>query len=273
MRPEERALVAHLCAAKAGLTVDAAMDYPIESRLAPLARREGFASVSELLQAIRGRREERLIWALVEAMAPGETAFFRDRDAFAELAEVLPVIARRRDGKPLRIWSAACSSGQEIYSVAMMVEDPARSEAGLSVELFASDLSERRLEKARSGLYTQFEVQRGLPIRKLVDHFEQRDDMWTISPRLRQAVRWRRINLIADLSPVGQFDVILCRYVLSGMSGQHREQVLRSLARALPEDGVLVLGLNEAGADTGGVLEPAGPGGLFRRHPAFQVAA
>lgn len=273
MRPEERALVAHLCAAKAGLTVDAAMDYPIESRLAPLARREGFASISEMLQAIRNRREERLIWALVEAMAPGETAFFRDREAFAQLAEVLPVMARRRDGAPLRIWSAACSSGQEIYSVAMLAGDLSRSEQSFEVELFASDLSERRLEKARSGLYTQFEVQRGLPIRRLVDHFEQRDDMWTISPRMRQAVRWRRINLIADLSPVGQFDVILCRYVLDGMAAQHREQVLRSLAKALPEDGVLMLGLDEGAAETGGMLEPAGAGGLYRRDPAFQVAA
>ena len=273
MRPEERALVAHLCAAKAGLTVDAAMDYPIESRLAPLARREGFASIGELLQAIRNRREERLIWALVEAMAPGETAFFRDREAFAQLAEVLPVMAQRRNGAPLRVWSAACGSGQEIYSVAMLAEDLARSETGFSVELFASDLSERRLEKARSGLYTQFEVQRGLPIRRLVDHFEQRDDMWTISPRLRQAVRWRRINLIADLSPVGQFDVVLCRYALGGMSAQHREQVLKSLAKALPEDGVLMLGLGEGASETGALLEPAGPAGLYRRNPAFQVAA
>lgn len=273
MRPEERALVAHLCAAKAGLTVDAAKDYPIETRLAPLARREGFASIGELLQAIRNRQEERLIWALVEAMAPGETAFFRDREAFARLGEILPSMARRRERAPLRIWSAACSSGQEIYSVAMLAEDLARSEGAFDVELFASDISERRLEKARSGLYTQFEAQRGLPIRRLVDHFEQRDDMWKISPRLSQSIRWRRINLIADLTPVGEFDVILCRYVLDGMSAQHRQHVLRGLARALSEDGILMLGLNEGAGDVGGVLQTAGPAGLYRRDPAFRVAA
>ena len=253
--------------------VDAAKDYPIESRLAPLARREGFASIGEMLQAIRSRREEKLIWALVEAMTPGETAFFRDRKAFGQLAEILPVLARRREGAPLRIWSAACSSGQEIYSVAMLVEELAGANAGFGVEMFASDLSERRLEKAQSGLYTQFEVQRGLPVRRLVDHFEQRDDMWTITPRLRQAIRWRRINLIADLAPVGKFDVILCRYALKGMSAQHRGQVLRGLAAALPADGVLMLGLGESAAEGGEALEAAGPSGLFRRNPAFRVAA
>src|SRR5262249_16957555 len=145
--------------------------------------------------------------------------------------------------RPLRIWSAACGAGQEIYSLAMLAD--AMAESGLQVELAASDLAERMLEKAQSGLYTQFEVQRGLPIRRLAAHFEKEGDLWRIAPRIRQMVRWRRINLIAGLNGLGPFDVILCRNVLSGMVEPAREKVLAELASAMAPDGVLVTGLRE----------------------------
>ncbi|MES2897115.1 MAG: protein-glutamate O-methyltransferase CheR [Pseudomonadota bacterium] len=275
MRPEDRELVAQLCAARAGLRVDPEKSYLIESRLAPVARREGFGAIPDLVTALRTKREDRLAWAIVEAMAQSETAFFRDRAPFSLFREeVLPALARVRDGEPIRIWSAACGSGQEVYSLAMIVEDERAEMPGIKVELFGSDLCERQLEKAQSGLYTQFEVQRGLPIRQLVRHFEKVDDMWALSPRVRQMVRWRRINLVADLSTAGRFDVIFCRYVLCDLVEPMKARLLENLARALSPEGFLFLGEGETATGFEDAFQPvAGRPGLFARNPAFRVAA
>jgi chemotaxis protein methyltransferase CheR len=174
----------------------------------------------------------------------------------------------------VRVWSAACGSGQEIYSLAMLAEEADALAPGGCVELFASDLSERALEKAQSGLYTQFEVQRGLPIRLLVRHFDKDGEMWSIAPRLRQMVRWRRINLLADLSRIGAFDVIFCRYVLSNSVESARAKILENLAAALSPEGCLFLG---AGETVEGITEALSPiedrPGLFVRNPAFRAAA
>lgn len=271
MKPEDRDHIAELCAERAGLRVDPEKDYLLESRLAPVARREGFASVADLVESLRSRGEERLVWGVVEAMAFRETSFFRDRAPFDEFRDhVLPALAASRKGKPIRIWSAACSSGQEVYSLAMMVDD----QPGAHVELYASDLSERALEKAQSGLYTQFEVQRGLPIRRLVRHFEKVDEMWAISPRIRQMIRWRRANLITDLAGVGPFDAIFCRHVLPGMVEAARAKVVEGLAAALAPDGFLVLGAGDAPPDGAAALQPVvNRPGVFRRNPAFRAAA
>jgi len=276
MNPDDCELVAQLCASRAGLLVDPEKTYLIESRLGPVARREGFGAIADLLAALKSRREDRLAWAVVEAMAAGETSFFRDREPFDLFrAEVLPALARLREGEPIRVWSAACASGQEIYSLAMVVEDERGALApGVKIELFASDISERALEKAQSGLYTQFEIQRGLPIRQLIRHFEKADEMWALSPRIRQMVRWRRINLISDLSAAGRFDVIFCRYVLGALTPQARPRLLENLARALSPEGFLFLGEGEAPHGLGEAFQ-AVPGrpGLYARNPAFRVAA
>jgi chemotaxis protein methyltransferase CheR len=242
--PRDGQLAARLCAERAGLQVDPEKGYLIESRLAPVARREGFAGVGDLLQAVRDRDEERLIWAVVEAMTLPETWFFRDAAVFDALRDrILPAVAARRTDEPIRIWSAACGSGQEIYSLALMLADAVVG--GAPIELFASDISQRLLEKAQSGLYTQFEVQRGLPARLLVRHFERCDESFLLSPRVRQSVRWRRVNLIDDLAPLGRFDVILCRNVVGTLIPAARGRVLDSLAKALRPDGCLVLGAEE----------------------------
>lgn len=275
MTPDECRLVAELCGARAGLHVDPERTYLLESRLGPVARREGFGSVEEMLEALRDRREEKLVWAVVEAMAAGETAFFRDRAAFRQFREeVLPVMARRREGRPIRIWSAGCASGQEVYSLAIAVTEQRAELGGAKVELFASDLSERALEKAQSGLYTQFEVQRGLPIRKLVDHFEKVDEMWVIAPQIRQMVRWRRVNLAADFAASGQFDVIFCRHVLPALVEPVRAKVLENLAGALAPDGFLFLSESEAAQSASPRLHAvADRSGLFVRNPDTRVAA
>lgn len=246
MKPEDRDLVAQLCAARSGQKVDPAKDYLLETRLGPVARREGFDSIAELMAGLRARREDRLIWAIVEAMAAGDTSFFRDRTAFDHFREVLaPELAHRRKDQPIRIWSAACGTGQEIHSLAMLVDDMAGQWPEARFELFGSDLSERALEKAQSGLYTQFEVQRGLPIRSLVRHFEKVDEMWLISPQIRQSIRWRRLNLIGDMSRVRGFDLIFCRNVLNGMIEPAQRQVVENLAAALNPGGKVVFGADE----------------------------
>lgn len=275
MKLEDRELVAQLCAARAGVRVDPEKTYLIESRLGPVARREGFGSVGDMLTVLRERREDKLAWSIVEAMAHAESAFFRDREPFALFRdEVLPTLAQVRGPEPVRIWSAACAAGQEVYSLAMIVEDERGRLPGLKVELFGTDIGERQLEKAQSGLFTQFEVQRGLPIRQLVRHFEQADDMWQVSPRLRQMIRWRRVNLVADLSTAGRFDVIFCRYVLSTLVEPMKGRLLINLARALSPEGFLFLGEQESAAGLSDAFQPvAGRPGLFARNPAYRVAA
>jgi chemotaxis protein methyltransferase CheR len=249
---EDRAWFTAQCLAKAGLRVDPEKSYLIESRLGPVARREGYLSPEVFIEALRLGAEERLQWAAVEAMALPETEFFRDRAVFQRLAdEVLPGLARA--GEPLRIWSAACGTGQEIYSLAMLLADGPL--AG-RVELYASDLSERSLEKAQAGLYSQFEVQRGLPARLLVRHFEKQGDAFALSPRIRQMIRWRRANLVEDLARYGPFDLVLCRNLLGQLADEARALVSSQLRRALTPEGRLVLGLK----DDPGALTAVAPG-------------
>ncbi|RAK59789.1 chemotaxis protein CheR [Phenylobacterium hankyongense] len=265
--------VASLCAARAGLRVDPARAYLVESRLGPVARREGFGSVAELLQVVRDRGDERQVWAVVEAMVLPETSFFRDRAGLEQLwRETAPEIARRRNGAPVRIWSAGCASGQEVYSLAMLLEEA--GPGALKAELFASDLSERLLEKAQSGLYSQFEVQRGLAARELVRHFEKRDEMFLLSRRVRQHVRWRRVNLIDDFSRLGRFDIVLCRHVLGSLTEPARARVLAGLAGALAPDGVLMLGAGESWDEAPAGLRPVdGLPGAWSFSQAVRAAA
>ena len=275
MRAEEVALVAAMCRARAGLKVAPDKTYLIESRLAPIARRQGFESISAMLAAIRERREEPLIWAAVEAMAGGETSFFRDRAPFKLVGEeILPQLSKQRGGAPIRIWSAACATGQEIYSLAMIAGTVAEVEPEVRVELAASDLSRSALERAQAGLYDQFEVQRGLPIRRLTLHFAKEGDQWRLTSDIRRQVRWRRINLIAGLRQIGRFDIIFCRYVLGAMIEEAQKKVLEDLTFIMPDDGYLVVGQDEEIAGLSPAFEPImGRPGMFRRNPAYQAAA
>jgi len=242
--PIDLAFISGLCLARAGLKVDADKAYLIESRLAPLARRECFSSIEAFIDALRHGVDDRLAWAAVEAMALPESEFFRDHHVFVQLAEeVVPALARARGGEPVRIWSAGCGTGQEIYSLAMLLADRPGPDR---YELFASDISERSLEKAQSGRYSQFEVQRGLPARMLVRHFERDGEAFALSPRVRQMVRWRRLNLIDSATRMGHFDLILCRNVIGQLTPEAGSQVLEQLQAALAPGGFLALGQNDS---------------------------
>ncbi|MGZ8363900.1 MAG: CheR family methyltransferase [Caulobacteraceae bacterium] len=272
MRTDEIDFLAEIMRLRAGLLIDRGKPYVMEQRLSPLARREGFASIREMLLAVRQRADDRLAWGVVEAMAPGETYFFRDRTAFQRLREdVLPPLAAARRGGRLRILSAGCGSGQEAYSIAMAVEDePALSQ--VKCEIVGVDMSERALEKAQAGLYTQFEVQRGLPIRLLLEHFDRREDMWVMKSKLKATPHWRRVNLNADLKGLGVFDVIFCRYVISTMEQPAASRLLRQFAGMLPPDGVLVLGADEKAGDFCDAYRPMGEG-VYGVKPAERAAA
>jgi chemotaxis protein methyltransferase CheR len=275
MTPDDVETLRLLVHARSGVLVDATRTYPIETRLAPVARREGFASIEDLVEAIRERRDERLVWAATEAMLSSETSFFRDKGPFNIFRdEILPQLAADRRDRPIRVWSVACATGQEPYSLAMIMDDERPKLHGARIDLFGSDLSERALEKARSGIYTQFEVQRGLPIRLLVRHFEKADEAWVLAARIRQMVRWRRVNLLADLRALGQFDVIFCRNVITAFDAPTRRRVLEQLARALPDDGWLVLGLDETVVGLTEALRPVqGRRGVYAPNLAHRAAA
>jgi len=273
MTPEEIATIADLVRRRSGVIVDVDKTYVIETRLFPVARREGFTTIGELIRELRTRREEPLMWSVVEAMSSTETQFFRDRIPFDQMRDdILPALARAGRGET-RVWSIGCSSGQEPYSLAMLAEEERGRYPGLDIDILAGDLSERCLEKAHSGLYTQFEVQRGLPSRLLVKYFDKIDEAWILSSRIRQRVRLARMNVLTDVRGSGPFDVIFCRNVLSAFDASTRKSVLELLAGALAEDGYLVLGLNETIAGVAPAFRPApGRKGLFVRDPAYRTA-
>ncbi len=233
--------------ARSGLVLSADKQYLVESRLLPVARRSGLANLGALVEAIKRGGDETLPTAVVEAMATNETFFFRDKIPFDHFRSIVmpALIAARRAARSIRIWCAAASAGQEPYSLAMCLKQMEREIAGWRIEILATDLSGEVLEKARHGVYSQFEVQRGLPIQLLIKHFTQIGELWQIAPEIRAMVKYRQFNLLSDFSRLGTFDLIFCRNVLIYFDQQTKIDVLERLARAVSSDGYLVLGAAE----------------------------
>lgn len=274
MAPEDLEFVSSVARARAGLMLRGERVFFIENRLTALARREGDKSAADLIQRLRTDRDGALAASLVEALAAPDTSFFRDRDLFDRLRdEVLPELAATRPEGKVRAWCAGCSTGQEAYSLAMLAEEHRARFPNLQLTIIATDLSERALEKARAGLYTQFEVQRGLPIRMLINHFEKVDDNWRVGPRLRQTVRWGKLNLMDDFSRIGRFDLVFCRNVLSYLDLAPKAHALEGLAAVVADDGYMALGKGETADLPGAFQVERGAGGLHRRNPAYRRAA
>jgi chemotaxis protein methyltransferase CheR len=239
--------VAQLLRKRAGIVLTGDKVYLLESRLAPLARKEGLPSIDDLIHVVRSRREERLIGQVVDVMTSNETFFFRDKTPFEHLKEgILPQLGGARRGARIRIWCAGCATGQEAYSIAMMLDQNPLLTGGVPVEIVASDISERSLERARQGLFTQFEVQRGLPIQMLMHYFTQQDDHWRISERLRSLITFRKQNLIEPTAALGKFDVVFCRNVLTYFDGPTKTDVLERVGQQLNPGGFLMLGGTES---------------------------
>ena len=270
MTPQDTDFLHGVALNRAGLNLGGDLAYVAETRLSAVARREGADSAADLVARARTTGDARLIDALVEALAPQDGAFFRDPAMFARLVgETIPQIARSRASRTVRVWSAGCGAGQEIYSLALAAAEQSEALRGVELQLFGSDLSARQLQKARAGVYSHFEVQRGLPIRLLLRSFAKADDMWRIEPDVRQRVRWARINLMDSLASLGGFDVILCRDVLPHMDPVAARGVAERLAALLPSDGRLVLGAREPPPVAGWV----GSGGVFVREAREVVQA
>ncbi len=247
LSPRDFAFVADLLKSNSGLSLAPAKAYLLESRVMPLLRRYGLRTTTDFVTALRTDEKGIMLTELSEAMATYETFFFRDQKPFESLQNtVLPKLRDSRAAqKRLRIWCAAASSGQEPYSLAMMFEDQAHLWADWSVEILATDVSGTALTRAREGIYSQFEVQRGLPIRQLMRYFTQVGDQWQINPALKKRIRFEKANLLAPLAHLGRFDIILCRNVLIYFDTATKTQVLDQLSTVLQPDGVLVLGSAE----------------------------
>jgi chemotaxis protein methyltransferase CheR len=229
-----------------GLDLSSDKQYLVESRLIPRARKAGLPGITELVQKMKGGSDE-LASEVVEAMTTNETFFFRDKIPFDHLREtILPALVQARAGRrTLRIWCAASSTGQEPYSIAMCVKGFAAL-AGWRVEIVATDLSQAVLEKSKAGIFSQFEVQRGLPIHMLVKHFTQIGELWQLNADIRGMVQHRQLNLLQDFSHLGTFDVIFCRNVLIYFDQDTKIDVFDRLAGMLEPDGVLLLGAAES---------------------------
>ncbi|MDC7676222.1 CheR family methyltransferase [Asticcacaulis machinosus] len=274
MTPEDIEHLAALLKARSGLILGADKTYLIESRLAPIARKEGFANVAGLLTSLRTRRDEKIIHAVVDAMTTNETFFFRDKTPFDQFkSDVLPVFAKSRVSGDIKVWCAACSTGQEPYSLAMMMDEARAQYPRMNLDITATDISERCLEKAQAGLYTQFEVQRGLPITMMVKNFEKVDEMWRISPKMRQAVKFRKMNLLDDLRGLGRLDVIYCRNVLIYFDLETKKRVLEQMATMLADDGYLFLGAAETVLGITDAFKPlSGMRGMYVKNMAANAS-
>jgi chemotaxis protein methyltransferase CheR len=262
-----------------GLDLSTDKQYLIESRLLPLARKAGLAGLPELVQKMKGGSPS-FIAQVVEAMTTNETFFFRDKVPFDHFRDaIMPEILRARAArKSLRIWCAAGSTGQEPYSLAMCLKEMSAALTGWRVEILATDLSQEVLEKSRAGIYSQFEVQRGLPIQLLVKNFKQIGELWQINPDLRAMVQHRQLNLLHDFSQLGHFDVIFCRNVLIYFDQDTKTSIFGRLARAIEPDGFLVLGAAETVVGLTEQFKPVGDRrGLYRpgdsRVPVLKPAA
>jgi chemotaxis protein methyltransferase CheR len=242
---------------RSGLVLSADKPHLLENRLLPLMRRLGIASLSALIARMRGG-EEAVTAAVVEAMAVKETFFYRDKAPFDIFSDgIVPALmAARAAEQHIRCWCAAASTGQEAYSLAICLKEMGVQLAGWRIDILATDLSLPALDKASAGIYSQSEVQRGLPIQQLIKYFLPKGETWQVAPEIRAVVRFQPFNLLDDFAPLGGFDVVFCRNVLIYFDQPTRTDILCRIAKLLPRDGYLILGAAET---AGGLTEAFRP--------------
>lgn len=232
---------------RSGLVLSKDKSYLLETRLMPVARKHGLSGLEELTEKVR-RKDEALIGDVTEAMTTNESLFFRDTKPFDQFRDVvLPDLMKSRaDQKRIRVWSAACSSGQEAYSLCMLIKEQGPKLADWRFDITGTDISMEMVNKAKAGHYTQFEVQRGLPITLLIKYFKQNGDKWQLDSSIRSMVQYKYFNLLESPRSLGQFDVVFCRNVLIYFDQETKGKVLSGIADQMPDDGILYLG----GAET-----------------------
>jgi chemotaxis protein methyltransferase CheR len=246
----------HMVQARTGVVVEEDKVYLVEARLAALADREGFGSVRELLAGLRMEENDGALHrAVIESLLVAETSFFRDLHPFEALRDrILPeLVARRGSERTLHLWCAACASGQEPYSIAILLREHFPQLADWNVRLIASDVSHGILRRAREGAYTALEVNRGLPAPLLVRWFEKSGERWRVRDEIRSMVEFRELNLAAPWPSLPRLDLVLLRNALLYFDDPLRRAVLQRVRQALATDGVLMLGAGESpvGLDRG----------------------
>ncbi|MBN4054176.1 protein-glutamate O-methyltransferase CheR [Nitrospira defluvii] len=257
---------------ESGLVLDESKQYLIETRLEPIAAQEGFLSIDALGSVLKHRNDPLLRQKVVDAMTTNETSFFRDQKPFTSLKEeILPELMNTKADKKIRIWCAASSSGQEPYSIAMILCDMAKALAGWQVRILATDISEPILSRAREGVYSQHEVQRGLPMPYLLRYFEQVDSMWALKASVKEFVEFQKLNLLSKFSSMGTVDVIFCRNILIYFDKETKEDILNRMAEVLSPTGVLFLGAAETLVGMGTKLVSIGTkmGVHYKRNGVF----
>jgi chemotaxis protein methyltransferase CheR len=275
LSPTDLAFVANLVRRESSIVLGPDKEYLIEARLLPVARATGAANVGDLVARFQRTPDPQVRQRVVEALTTNETSWFRDREPFKALTEtVLPDLVQARGAsRRLRVWSAACSSGQEPYSLSIELQ---RSlPAGWGYEILGTDISTEMLERARKGEYSQVEVNRGLPAQLLLEHFERMGTCWRIAPALRRAVSFQQLNLAGQLPAMAPFDVVFLRNVLIYFDVETKRSVLRSVAKLLRPDGWLFLGGAETtiGVDDNYVRVKAGRTSAYRLRAGVPLAA
>jgi len=243
MQQDDVAYLAQLLRRRSGLAINHPNPRLIKSRLAPVLRRFGLRDIHSLVTELRHGRDT-LARAVTEAMTTNESFFFRDSASFELFRDILlPSLMRRRvAAKRLRIWCAACAAGQEAYSIAMLVDDLKLRAAGWTVDIIATDISADMIERSERGLYSQFEVQRGLPAGSLLAHFTQEGANWRIGESLRRMVTFRQFNLLDSFGWLDDMDIVFCRNVLMYFDRKTKVSILDRAAEILVPDGYLLLG-------------------------------
>jgi chemotaxis protein methyltransferase CheR len=247
MSPEDFNFISKMLKERSGLSLSTDKGYLMESRLMPVARKNGMSSLDELVEAVRGK-DLALQLEVVEAMTTNESFFFRDSKPFNQFKDlVLPTLLKTNANKrSIRIWSAACSSGQEPYSLAMILKEAEKELKGWKIDIIATDISQEIIDKAMRAEYTQFEVQRGLPVQYLIKHFKKEGESWTLGQDIKSMVQFKKWNLLDDYKALGTFDVVFCRNVLIYFDQPTKTKVLGKIADGLQKEGFLYLG----GAET-----------------------
>ena len=261
----------YLCGAvkeRSGIVLTPEKAYLVDNRLAPIARRIGYEGVPALLATLRSKRDETLLREVTDALTTNESFFFRDQKPFDSFRDLmLPrILETNANKRSLRIWCAACSSGQEPYSLAMILKDFAAKMDGWKIDIVGTDISHTILERAQKGSYTQFEVQRGLPAKYLVKYFHKENDSWMIADELKKMVAYRLFNLLDSSAALGTFDAVFCRNVLIYFDPATKTRVLDTIAESLTPSGFLILGAAETifGISNKFAIEPE-RSGVYRK--------
>lgn len=239
-------ILSGLLEARTGQVLSESRAWRMETVLKPVMRTHGIVDMDELAGRLLAHRDARLEDAVVNALLNNESSFFRDLQIFDMIdRHILPRIQAERKERTLRIWSAGCSTGQEAYSIAIKLRNDMARWRGWNVEILATDISTAAIEQARSGLFSQMDVQRGLGVGDLIKWFEPAGDDWRVSSELRRMIDFRTDNLFDPRAPSGEYDLLLCRNVLLYFTAERRQKVFRLLAQHSHERSVLLLGAGE----------------------------